>query len=164
MTNVSMIVVSVDWSKLCFTRPIWPSFEIHDDDNACICLSYVRCESRCIPRSLTSNTGIRFLPIKLIWTGDSNWFMSFRVPTTNADPFTKTIIVILRVKFLIYYLNLYITSTILDIPDLSHFLKPELNAIMIVFCHIAYANGTRFNLLGFYWLVYQFVNYSNPTL
>ena len=39
--------------------------------------------------------------------------------------------------------------------SIRHFLKPELNAIMIVFCHIAYANGTLFNLLGFYRLIYH---------
>ena len=67
-----------------------------------------------------------------------------------ADPFIKTIIVTLPVKFLIYCLNLWIISTDLNIPDLSRFLMHELNAIMIVFYHIAYANGTLFEFLNSY--------------
>ena len=66
-----------------------------------------------------------------------------------CNPFIKTIIVTLPVKFFIYCLNLWIISTDLDIPDPSRFLMHELNAIMIVFYHIAYANGTLFEFLNF---------------
>ena len=68
----------------------------------------------------------------------------------SADPFIKAIIVTLPVKFFIYCLNLWIISTDLDIPDPSHFLMHELNAIMIVFYHIAYANGTLFEFVNSY--------------
>ena len=67
-----------------------------------------------------------------------------------ADPFIKTIIVTLPVKFLVYCLNLWIISTDLDIPDLFRFLMHELNATMIVFYLIAYANGTLFEFLNSY--------------
>ena len=61
-----MMLINFDWSNRFFTRLIWQSLEMHEDDKRCICSFYFSLESSIVPRSLTCATGSRVFPIKLI--------------------------------------------------------------------------------------------------
>jgi hypothetical protein len=82
ITSAFMMVVSVDWSNRCFTRLIWQSLEIHDDDKYCTCSLHFNLESNILSKSLTCDTGSRVFPIKLMLGTWSSYWSNCCDPTT----------------------------------------------------------------------------------
>ena len=67
-------------SKLFFTRLIWHSFAIQEETTLEMWQSYVRWESKVIPKSFADATGSKEFPRKGTTGGEGNLFLDCLVP------------------------------------------------------------------------------------